>query len=285
MPLPVEDLPTLAAAQFARATLHCSACRPYHALWGYLRLTRQVGGVEADEPHLAPLLRQMLGDGHSRVLIAGSADSGVTAMVHRAAVLAGAAPRITVVDRCGTPLLACQHFAAAHGIDLQVLKADLLDSSIEGEFDLIVAHSVLQFFAVHKRQMALSALRRLLSPRGQLLMVSRLASPDRDRIEHGRAPDEWARALMAGIRGGLAERHLEPPFSPAELGEVVNDYVRRNGFHVSPHESAQALLDDLAGAGYRIDRMMPVGRGLEFMKDGHISRTGRQGIVAIASNP
>lgn len=285
MPPPVEDLPALAAAQFARATLHCSSCRPYHALWGYLRLTRQVGGVEADEPHLAPLLGQMLGHGHGRVLIAGSADSGVTAMVHRAAVGAGASPRITVVDRCATPLLACQHFAAAHGIDLRVIRADLLDSAVDGEFDLIVAHSVLQFFTVHERRMALSTLRRLLSPRGQLLMVSRLASPDRDRTEHARAPDEWARALVAGIRGGLVERNLEPPFSPAELGEVVNDYVRRNGFHVSPHESEQALLDDLAGAGYRIDRMMPVGRGLEFMKDGNVSRTGRQGIVAIASNP
>jgi len=243
-----------------------------------------VGGGEADEPHLSPLLTRMLAQGRGQVLIAGSADSGVTAMVSRAARLAGVAPRFTVVDRCSTPLLACQQFATEHGIDLQVVQSDLLGGSITGSFDLIVAHSVLQFFTVDQRQEALSALRRLLSPKGQLLMVSRLASPDRDKSDHARAPDEWAQTLTTAIQGGLSERELQPPFSEAELSEVVNDYVRRNGFHVSPHDSEQGLRDDLEGAGYRIDLMMPVGKGMEFMKDGRISRTGRQGLVAVASN-
>ena len=93
------DLAELAVEQFAAAHTHCGACRSYHALWPYLRLTHWVGGIEADQAQLVPALSSLLSVAPQRVLIAGSADTGVTALVHHAAGQMARRHQITVVDQ------------------------------------------------------------------------------------------------------------------------------------------------------------------------------------------
>ena len=282
MSSPIEDLPSLAATQFDVALKLCGECRPYHALWGYLRLARQVGGVEADEPHLAQLLRDLLGSRSTRILIAGSADSGVTAMMNRAASATPWQHEFTVVDRCLTPLKTCEAFATRHGISLRTVQGDLREVSLDGPFDLIIGHSVLQFFDPSQRLVVLAALRHQLAHDGRLLLVSRLAASDGAAAHRAREPHEWARTLRAGIDASLAEQGQPLPCTSSDWDELIQAYVRRNAFHVSPHDSEEGLRNELEQSGLVVEHLMPVGNGMAFGQGGQVNRTARRGLVVIA---
>ncbi len=283
MSQPIEDLPAAAARQFDQAALHCVGCRPYHALWGYLRLTRQIGGVEADEPHLAPLLTELVGHKLLRILIAGSADSGVMAMVHRATLHSGQRHQFIVVDRCHTPLVTCRRYAAEQGLDLHTMQTDIRDLALDGGADLVIGHSVLQFFESSQHRTALLALHRALAPGGRLVLVSRLAAAGRERTQLSRSPAEWAQTLASNMLDGLQERQLTLPCALPEFVDLINTYVQRAGFHVCPHEDEQGLRSDLEAAGFRVEHLAAVGRGMEFVEGGQINRSGRQGIVAVTA--
>ena len=92
----VEDLPALAAEAYALAGRFCGACRDYHALWPYRRITLKHGESEMDQAAVGSALAELMADGGKRVLIAGAADSGVLATVARAS--GGQAGEIRVVD-------------------------------------------------------------------------------------------------------------------------------------------------------------------------------------------
>jgi hypothetical protein len=283
MTLPIEDLATLAARQYESAGLHCGACRPYHAMWPLMRVTRQVGGVEADEPFLGPLLAELIGPTPRHIVLAGSADSGVLAMVYRASLAGGARHRFTVVDRCETPFDACRHFASHNAIELHTLADDLREFPSGLQADLIVGHSVLPFVPLADRAKALASLRGGLARGGRVVLSARIAPPDRDRDAHHRDPGQWARTLFENVRAGMQQRGWTLPCTDEELESLARLWVARDQFHVAPYEQAEGLRRDLEAAGFEVERLMPIGHGIEFMKDGSIAAKGKQGIVAVAA--
>ena len=97
-----EDLPRLAAENFAIANRTCLSCGHMHALWPYIRLARASTGIEGESSDLDRVLRELIAKGQRRVLIAGSQDTGLMALVARAA--GTSAVEITVLDRCASPL-------------------------------------------------------------------------------------------------------------------------------------------------------------------------------------
>jgi hypothetical protein len=104
-----EPLRELAAEAYEISGRLCGACGDLHALWPYIRLSRASTGFELQESRLQAELRSCFARGLRDVLIAGSQDAGLLALVAQAKMRAGAEhpSGITVLDICETPLELC----------------------------------------------------------------------------------------------------------------------------------------------------------------------------------
>jgi SAM-dependent methyltransferase len=164
----IEDIPQLAADAFALSDRLCGSCRVYHSLWPYLRIGGTPGGADDRKTLIESTLAEAIAGGRRRILIAGAADTGLLALVARAA--ADEAVDITVLDRCRTPLELCRRSAQRWSLGIETLHLDLMDLAIEAGFDIVFAHTVLTFIAPERRLDVLARLRRSLRPDGRLIM-------------------------------------------------------------------------------------------------------------------
>src|SRR5690348_3644853 len=101
-----ERLSDLAAQAYQLSGRLCATCRNLHALWPYMRLLRSSTGVEHQGSDLEIALRILIAGGLRKILVAGAADTGLLALVMRAA--ASNDVHICVLDICDTPLDLCR---------------------------------------------------------------------------------------------------------------------------------------------------------------------------------
>ncbi len=175
MPQTDEDLPRLARLAFDLAAVHCGECRNYHAMWGYLRSIGANGrGPEiAWTEKLDALVAAASGRSHVEWLLAGSADSGQLGLVHAAMARApDATYRVTVVDRCETPLKVCEAFADDVGIELETIKEDLAAFHRDEAFDFVLMHHIIIFVPAEDQAGFLQHAASWLRPDGRLFMTS-----------------------------------------------------------------------------------------------------------------
>jgi SAM-dependent methyltransferase len=192
--LAINDLPALARAGWTLGESLCTACGGFHRVWGTLRCAGVVGGVEADEAVLLPLLRDLTPDG-TRAFIGGSADPGILEILLRAAQ--GRSLDVVVTDLCPTPLAVIETLAPQPGLTLTTEVMDITQLDVTAGYDLILSHSLLPFLTPSDRHEALMRMRRALAPGGHLVIAARTASPlsaeeaaDHDEAWLSRA---WAR--------------------------------------------------------------------------------------------
>lgn len=254
----LEDLTQLAQNQFKFAISGCSTCASYHAIWPYLRITGAVGGVEADEPFLQPLLNRVLAHGARNILLAGSADSGVMALVYRALLMYKHSARLTLIDRCATPLRACQEYAQSQGIELTTIQEDLAMMSLSECADLIIGHSVLPFIHEGERRNVLSRMAKALTPGGHLLLTVRIAPANlRKDVVQVRSPEEMA----AFVLHGLCERSIELPCTELKFTSMVRDFYLHRSYQVSLFRDSSILSNELKSIGLGLVDVCPLGYG------------------------
>src|SRR6185295_19901887 len=136
-----ENLADLAPYQFRVARNLCQACDDYHSLWGYERLAGlKANSFETERDLLQPLLNANLPP-KGTLLIAGAADAGLLSLILQST--RDYAPRITVADRCATPLAVCSRYADAHAKTITTAHVDLIVSPLPSKHDLAFAHNVL----------------------------------------------------------------------------------------------------------------------------------------------
>jgi SAM-dependent methyltransferase len=164
-----ENLPQMAASAYALAHQHCGPCRNFHALWPYLRIGRISSGVEGGRAALAAAIGDVCQSGPKDVLIAGAADTGVLCLAANAP--GGRNARFFLADVCETPLLLCRDFAQTWNLHLETWLGDLVEFGHERRFDVIVAHSLLQYFAPAQRIPLFARLAAALRPGGRLLQI------------------------------------------------------------------------------------------------------------------
>lgn len=134
-------------------------------------------------------------DSRRDILIAGAADTGLLAMAARAT--SDHAARITVLDRCGTPLELCRRFSRRWSLPIKTLRVDLQEAApAKAAFDVVFGHLILQFIPIERRPFVMARLRGLLRPDGRLILVFRTSS----RVEG---------SLASEVRDAFAERLLE----------------------------------------------------------------------------
>ncbi len=172
--LEIDDLPALAKAGWTLGERLCTHCGGFHRVWGTLRSAGVVGGVEADEAVLLPLLRDLTPDG-TRVFIGGSADPGILQLLLRAAE--GRALEVLVTDLCKTPLAVIEALEPQAGLSLRTKELDITRLDAIGGYDLILSHSLLPFLTPADRHDALVRMRKALAPGGHLVIAARTAAP------------------------------------------------------------------------------------------------------------
>ncbi len=175
LPLYNERLSDLAAQAYQLSDRLCGACRNVHALWPYMRLLRSSTGVEHQGSNLELALRVLIAGGLRKILIAGAADTGLLALVLRAA--ANNNVHISVLDICETPLELCRRVAHEWSLPIDTLKVDLRELNIAQQFELVLVHGTLHFIAAADRGDVLNRIRRTLRPDGCLVLLFNTSKP------------------------------------------------------------------------------------------------------------
>jgi SAM-dependent methyltransferase len=160
-----ENLRQLAAEAWEVAGRCCGSCKNLHVLWPLHRLA---GSPGQDVAFVHPVLNRLLSSQGRRVLIAGCADTGLLALIARAA---NSDTATTVVDRCDTPLELCRRFAHRWAIPVNTVQLDLTQLAAKSDFDVVFAHELLQHIPASGRVDALSRMRRSMRADGRLVLV------------------------------------------------------------------------------------------------------------------
>ena len=164
-----------AARSVAVARALCACEYPYHVLWPILRAAGITGSLRYQEDEaLAPVLSPLMENG-TRVLIAGSADTGTLCVAGR--IAGRRKPLFTVLDRCPAPLKLIDEFAAERHLACTTLRADLLDLAETARWDVVLVNYTLQYVAAAERPAVLKHLAGALVPGGTLICVAKTGTP------------------------------------------------------------------------------------------------------------
>lgn len=252
MPDPLRIEAARLALQWSR--LHCREavglepdCGWYHGFWQIARLldVGRVTGGQAD--FLSEVLRAHARDpAFRRVLVSGTADHALPALVYRAYEEAGADVALTVLDRCETPLALCRWHAQRTGRRVHTVCADILDRDWSGSFDLVLANSFLGYFHSEQRPALFRRWAELLRPGGKAVITNRVrTASDGELVTFG--ADE-AQRFCAQIDARIGARAQTLGIDAAVVAGAAREYVRR--FAVHPVRSHAELHDELRLAGF-----------------------------------
>lgn len=265
---------TAAAQSYEKAGELCGrsgpdSCLWYHGARPWLRLLGLVGGPERNETFFRDALGKITrADGIDRLLISGSADAAILAVVLRAIGDAGGTPYVTVIDRCATPLWMCRRHAEELSVEIETDAADILNYSPEIPFDVICADAFLTQFAAEQRPALIGAWARLLRPGGKVVTTARL-KPD-GTVKS--TPEQVGRFRDNAYREA-EKRRAELSIEPEEIAALAEDYARRlTLYNPASGEEIARLFED---GGFTIERLDLVDLPRSGRVDDGGAKTGR----------
>lgn len=270
-----EDLPQLAVENFAIANRTCQSCGHMHALWPYIRLARASTGIEGASSDLDRILHELIAEGHRKVLIAGSQDTGLMALVARAA--GSGAVEITVLDRCATPLESCRRLAQVWSLPIETTQRDLMHLEVKNRFDIVLVHQTLHYIPLDRRVDVLVRLRQALRPGGVLVMmfnignrlVGKLASEGRNHYA------SWVIEELQHLGVPLPEEH--EAFA-ARLSVHAANRENREGAYSQPKEVQELL----AQSGFDVRQCFESGVKLANPMQDFVSKLSKRRFLVVA---
>ena len=274
-PLYIERLEGLAAQAYELSGQLCGSCRDLHALWPYIRLSRSSTGVEDEGSELELALRSLISGGLRNILIAGSADTGLFALVARAGADHGA--NIVVLDICGTPLELCRRLAKQWSMPIDTVRQDLRELDVSQQFDLVLVHGTLHFIAAEGRLNALIRIRNALRPEGRLVLLFNTSKPSAVEI-NVKIHIEYAKAVLSELQ----RLHISLPDNELIMYERLLAHSRRRvlreGAFGEPAD-ANLLLD---AAGFKVTGCSETDVKLAGPAKNFVSQISKQRFMAIA---
>ncbi len=223
-------------------------CAWNHGFWQYMRL---LGLAIAPEHHAAFYRESLRGllTASPRVLVSGTSDYAMLALLIGLARSQGGMPAITVLDRCETSLMLNRWYAERVGTTIATRCADILAPANDAPYDFICTHGFFGYFDAAQRRALVSRWQALLRPGGRVITVNRLrtpAAPERTGFD-GRQTDAFAlraRAAAEALTGGI---DLPPPV----LETAARAYAARLGVYtLRSIEELRRLFED---AGFVLD--------------------------------
>lgn len=265
------------ADELCRRETDGSSCVGYHGLRQYWRILDLVT-TPAHHDFYAQRLRTLgVERGFRDVLISACADHVQLAQVLSASRSVGLEPRITVVDRCPTPLALCEWYAEREAASITTRCTDILQYRPKRRFDLICTHSFLSWFPPSRRREVAGSWHRLLRPGGMVLTVTRIwpetTSPETPVSSNAREVEDFcAQVLDRATR--LRDRLDVPP-------ETLVSWARRYREEKTSYgvRSVPALEADFRRSGFEVEAEMlgPLPRPewrRERGKDGRVNYVG-----------
>ena len=174
-----EPLQGLARMAWDQAESLCDpqhGCMGYHRAWSLVRLLSLDGALPGASAFFIEEIARRITGGARRILISGSADTGLLAVVAQAIRRAGQLAQIVIVDRCKTPLQQCRDYADRLGLPVEFHECDVRELQID-PVDVVIAHSFLLFFPEPDRQQVIDSWARVTQEGATVLLFSPI-SPD-----------------------------------------------------------------------------------------------------------
>ena len=270
-----ENMLQLAADAYEVSGRLCDSCGELHALWPYIRLSRASTGVEVQASALEGRLADLFARGLRRVLIAGSQDTGVLALVARAG--ADRNVSIVILDICETPLELCRRLASEWSLPIETIKQDLLDLDIDRRFDVILVHGTLQFISADRRADALARMQRAIRPGGRLVLLFNTSRPVAGELAQESRSDyaNW-------VVDELKRLNVPLPDADAVFRARLSAHSKRRELREGAFAEPGELEALLRKAGFRIDDCFEIGVKLTGQVKNFISRIAKRRFVAIA---
>ena len=192
----------------------CACDYPYHVLWSILRAAEITGSLRYQEDEaLSPVLQPLLRNG-TRMLIAGSADTGTLCAAGR--IAGEMRPQFTVLDRCPAPLRLIEEFAAERNVACETLCVDLLALDEAARWDVVLVNYTLQYVAAAERARVMKNLACALVPGGTLICVAKTGAP--------LSPSQAAQSQSAWLdraRRKFRAAELGLTLAPSEVDELL----------------------------------------------------------------
>lgn len=143
----MEPLRELSLFAYHWAPLLCqnADCTSYHKNWSLIRLL-DGQGRQPDHPNFfIENIKVYANKPNSKILISGSADTGILSVVNDAITDMGITPKITLIDKCKTTVQQNRLYAEYLNLKVEFIVGDVLTEHLSS-YDVILAHSFLNFF-------------------------------------------------------------------------------------------------------------------------------------------
>ena len=231
---------------------------------------------------LTPAVVQLLGLATAVLLVAGAADTGLMALMLQAAE---PGTRVTVIDRCRTPLALVDELAARLGAPVETQLATLQDFERPGGYDLVFGHSVFGHIRHPDQPPAMRNLFRCLRPGGRLLLVFRdKMAGDAGVTNDARSVAGWWDWIKAKVEEWEAAGNRLPDDREGFMALLRRYAGTRADRHPGgrPADQFRSLVED---AGFEIERLAPLPRSKVWEAGGGVAEAGRPGFALLARRP
>jgi cyclopropane fatty-acyl-phospholipid synthase-like methyltransferase len=236
-----------------------------------MRLAGRKRGVDADRDVLKPLLARVIAKGARQILIAGSGDPGLMALVLQAAERSSV--DVTVVDLCPTPLVTCESVAARWNTAIRTQAVCLSGMSFADEYDLIVAHSVLSYMPADLHDAVGEKIRQALVVGGSFVMATSVGT-------HQLPVD--ASSFSADVLSGLAKQGVRLPPNEAEFKRLLVEYSSYQRNRINPWATVDELTAYLVGHGLEATDFVSKSRGTGYTANGECMDRSTPGVIVTA---
>jgi SAM-dependent methyltransferase len=215
-----------AAHELCERKADLNDCYAYHALWQYLRLAGIARALRVDGPLYVDAAERFARAGRlDRVLISGTADYSMLAHLAHGAARAGRAVAFDVLDRCDTTLNINRWYADQRGLQVRIIKDDVLAFQPDRQYDLICSHSFLFWHAPSDRPRLFQRWQSWLVPGGHLCFSNRV-SPQAIPFDPVERTDRMAHMAEEALRR-LRALEVPLPCAEAEFIALVDKFGKR----------------------------------------------------------
>ena len=173
-----------------------------------------------------------------RVLISGTADFVVPALVSSAIKESGVAAEVTIVDRCRTPLQFCREAARQFGFTWRYHQSDITNLEFEQRFDLIVTDRLIGHIPPQFRPRIFNKWATLLATEGKLITMVSLRP-------NGKSSLEEKQALLRKLEDTEAKYQAEHNYPSQILAQMIASYAStRSGYPIADVPSLKTMMSN-----------------------------------------
>jgi ubiquinone/menaquinone biosynthesis C-methylase UbiE len=216
-----EPLKELSLFTFYWAKHFCEpSCRLYHQNWSITRFIQNGNQLPDHAAYFIEKIQNYHALGHKNLLISGAADTGMLAIVHEALMSNKTGLQnfsITLIDRCPTVIEQNRLYAKSIKLPINLICGDILSTPLH-DFDMVMAHSFINFFSEEKKQDLFHAWSSLLTEKGVLLIYNKTQDDPKKLMERRLDPTKIQERLTA------AKQKIEDHGLPQEILNSISDF-------------------------------------------------------------